>query len=201
MNFKFENLPYSTDALEPFIDKATMEIHHGKHHRAYYDKFIEAIKGTPQESWSLEKIFKEIAMLSTAVRNNGGGFYNHNFFWHCMHSNGLKQPVGKIVSQIDKKFGSYEALKKSINTVGMSRFGSGFVWLIANKDKELEVISTPNQNNPLMGDEPVKGTPLIAIDVWEHAYYLRYQNRRLEYLEAFWNVIDWRQAIQTYDSL
>ncbi|MBL0691074.1 MAG: superoxide dismutase [SAR324 cluster bacterium] len=201
MDFKFKDLPYASDSLEPFIDKTTMETHHGKHHRTYYDNFIKAIKDTPQASWSLPEIFSKISTLPAVIRNNGGGHYNHGFFWDCMGANGLRHPTGQISQHIDKTFGSYEALIKSMTTAGLSRFGSGFVWLIMQKNGTLSVISTPNQNNPLMGDEPVQGTPLMAIDVWEHAYYLRYQNSRIRYLDAFWNVVDWKKASALYDAL
>ena len=199
MKFSFVDLPYPSDSLEPYIDQKTMEIHHGKHHKAYYDNFIKAIADTPQANWDLNDIFKNITDLTAAVRNNGGGYYNHNFYWSSLSPNGKRKPSGKLLQAINSKFGDYDVLVKAMNAAGMARFGSGFAWLIINKAKELEVISTPNQNNPLMSDEPVQGTPLLAIDVWEHAYYLRHQNKRADYLEAFWSVVDWTNAESIFE--
>jgi len=197
--FTFPDLPYSSNSLEPYIDQKTMEIHHGKHHKAYFDNFLKAIQGTPLEKESLESIFANISKAPAAVRNNGGGFYNHNFFWNCLHAQGQKIPAGRLGQEINASFGSYEALQKNLIDSGLARFGSGFVWLILNSTGKLEVMSTPNQNNPLMQDESKTGKPLMAIDVWEHAYYLNYQNRRADYLAAFFNVVDWSQAISIFE--
>ena len=198
MKYTFEALPYSANSLEPYIDQKTMEIHHGKHHKGYFDNFVKAVQGTEWENKDLTEIFGAIAKLTPAVRNNAGGYYNHNFFWQMMHKDGMRQPEGKLKEAIDKTFGDYAALKKQLVDAGLARFGSGFAWLIVNKTGNLEVISTPNQNNPLMADEPKTGQPLMAIDVWEHAYYLHYQNRRADYLEAFFQVVCWEKATKTF---
>lgn len=196
MAFTLPALPYATDALEPHIDKQTMEIHHGKHHQAYVDNLNKAIAGTEHENKSLEELVAAAGKISPAVRNNGGGHWNHSFFWELLSANGGK-PSGKLADAINSTFGSLEALQEKINTAGATRFGSGWAWLIV-KDGKLEVSSTPNQDNPLMDVAEVKGTPILGIDVWEHAYYLKYQNKRPDYLKAIWNVINWSKVEEHY---
>jgi superoxide dismutase, Fe-Mn family len=198
--FEFPALPYSYDALEPYIDKETMEIHYSKHHRAYYDNFITAIKGTEMESMDIMNIFKNISKYPIAVRNNSGGYYNHTFYWESMKPKGGGQPTGKLSEAIVKSFGSFDEFKKQFSDAGKKRFGSGWAWLCLDDKSTLFVCSTPNQDNPLMDIAEKKGTPLLAIDVWEHAYYLKYQNRRADYIEAFWNVINWDQAAKRYEN-
>jgi len=190
MSFKLPDLPYNYDALEPYIDARTMEIHHTKHHGGYTNKLNEAIKGTPTENQSIEEILKEISKHPAAVRNNGGGYYNHNLFWEIMSPDGGGKPSGKLMDAIKKDFGSFDKFKEAFNQAAATRFGSGWAWLI-NQNGKLVIASTPNQDNPLMDISEVKGTPILGLDVWEHAYYLKYQNRRPEYIDAFWNVVDW----------
>ena len=192
MAFTLPALPYAPDALEPHIDKLTMEIHHGKHHQAYVDNLNKAITGTEHENKSLDELIANAGKISPAVRNNGGGHWNHSFFWELLSSGGGK-PSGKLADAITATFGSLEALQEKVNTAGTTRFGSGWAWLIV-KDGKLEVSSTPNQDNPLMDVAEVKGTPILGIDVWEHAYYLKYQNKRPDYLKAIWNVINWTKV-------
>jgi len=199
MAFTLPALPYAHDALEPHIDTTTMQIHHGKHHQAYVDNLNKAIAGTPHESKSLEELIRNAGAISTAVRNNGGGHWNHTFFWESLSPKGGGKPSGALASVIDSTFGSFDAFKEKFNNAGMTRFGSGWAWLII-KDGKLEITSTPNQDNPLMDVAEVKGVPLLGVDVWEHAYYLKYQNRRAEYLNAFWNVIDWNKVAQRYEA-
>jgi superoxide dismutase, Fe-Mn family len=193
MAFTLPALPYAHDALEPHIDKQTMEIHHGKHHQAYVDNLNKAIAGTEHENKSLEELVKSAGKISPAVRNNGGGHWNHSFFWNILGPNAGGKPGGKLADAINTAFGSFETLQEKINAAGTTRFGSGWAWLIV-KDGKLEVTSTPNQDNPLMDVAEVKGTPILGIDVWEHAYYLKYQNKRPDYLKAIWNVIDWKKV-------
>lgn len=190
MAFTLPALPYASDALEPHFDKLTMEIHHGKHHQAYVDNLNKAIAGTENENKSLEDLVAKAGAISPAVRNNGGGHWNHSFFWVSLAANAGGAPSGKLADAINSAFGSFDAFKEKFNAAGVSRFGSGWAWLIV-KDGKLEITSTPNQDNPLMDVAEVKGTPLLGVDVWEHAYYLKYQNRRAEYLAAFWNVVNW----------
>ena len=192
MAFTLPALPYAPDALEPHIDKQTMEIHHGKHHQAYVDNLNKAIAGTEHENKSLAELVASAGKISPAVRNNGGGHWNHSFFWELLSANGEK-PSGKLAEAINSTFGSLEVLQEKVNTAGTTRFGSGWAWLIV-KDGKLEVSSTPNQDNPLMDVAEVKGTPILGIDVWEHAYYLKYQNKRPDYLKAIWNVINWSKV-------
>ncbi len=187
---EFPQLPYSYDALEPFIDKLTVEIHYSKHQKAYFDNFINAIKGTELESKSIEDIFAEISKLPAAVRNNGGGFYNHVLYWENMKVGGGK-PSNRLIEAIEKKFGSIDELKKQFTDAGKTRFGSGWAWLSVDKEGNLFVSSTANQDNPLMDIVEKQGIPILAMDVWEHAYYLKYQNKRPDYIEAFWNLINW----------
>lgn len=199
MSFELPKLPYSYDALEPHIDAMTMEIHHSKHHAAYTTNLNKAIEGTPLAQMSIESILKDISKHSMAIRNNGGGYYNHNLFWNLMSPNGGGKPVGKIAKAIDKKFGSFDAFKEKFNTAAATRFGSGWAWLILTNG-ELEVVSTPNQDNPLMDVSEIKGFPILALDVWEHAYYLKYQNRRPDYIESFWHLINWKEVENRYNS-
>ena len=196
MAFTLPALPYATDALEPHIDKQTMEIHHGKHHQAYVDNLNKAIAGTEHENKSLEELVAKAGSISPAVRNNGGGHWNHSFFWELLSPNG-GQPEGALADAINAAFGPLDALKEKVNAAGAGRFGSGWAWIIV-KDGKLEVTSTPNQDNPLMDAAEVKGTPILGIDVWEHAYYLKYQNKRPDYLKAIWSVINWKKVAEHY---
>ncbi|HXS38108.1 MAG TPA: superoxide dismutase [Flavipsychrobacter sp.] len=190
-------LPYAFNALEPHIDAQTMQIHHDKHHQAYVDNLNKAIAGTDAEDKTLEELMDNISAYPAAVRNNGGGHYNHTLFWSVLGPNAGGQPTGDLANAINEAFGSFDALKEKMNAAGATRFGSGWAWLIVRHDK-LEVTSTPNQDNPLMDVAEVHGTPILGIDVWEHAYYLKYQNRRPEYLGAIWNVINWDAVQQRY---
>jgi Fe-Mn family superoxide dismutase len=198
MAFTLPALPYAHDALEPHIDKLTMEIHHGKHHQAYVDNLNKAIAGTEHENKSLEELVKNAGKISVAVRNNGGGHWNHSFFWELLGPNAGGKPAGKIGELITSTFGSFETFQEKFNAAGAGRFGSGWAWLIV-RDGKLEITSTPNQDNPLMDVAEVKGSPILGVDVWEHAYYLKYQNRRPEYLKAIWNVIDWKKVGKLYE--
>lgn len=191
MAFVLPALAYASDALEPHIDKATMEIHHGKHHQAYVDNLNKAVAGTPAESLSLEDIVKNISKYPMPVRNNGGGHWNHTFFWEIMSPNGGGAPSGDLAAAIDSTFGSFDEFKKKFTEAGTTRFGSGWAWLSVDGSGKLQVSSTPNQDNPLMDIAEVKGTPILGMDVWEHAYYLNYQNKRPDYIAAFWNVVNW----------
>jgi len=194
MSFKLPDLKYDYNALEPHIDARTMEIHHTKHHAAYTSKLNDAVAGTDLEGMSIEDILAGISGHSTAVRNNGGGFYNHNLFWEVMGPGGGGSPSGDLAAAIDKDFGSFDAFKEKFNNAAATRFGSGWAWLVKQDDGKLVVTSSPNQDNPLMDIAEVKGTPVLGLDVWEHAYYLHYQNRRPEYISAFWNVINWEEV-------
>lgn len=193
MAFELEKLPYAFDALEPHIDARTMEIHHGKHHAAYTTNLNAAIAGTNLEGKSIEELLKNLDMNNMALRNNGGGFYNHNLFWKMMSPNGGGNPTGAVADAINSSFGSFEAFKEQFSKAAATRFGSGWAWLCA-KDGKLEICSTPNQDNPLMPNSGCSGIPILAIDVWEHAYYLNYQNRRPDYIGAFYNVINWDEV-------
>ena len=195
---EFHNLPYAYDALEPFIDKMTMEIHHSKHHKAYYDNMMKAVKGTEMENKSLEEVFANMSKYPAAIRNNGGGYYNHNLYWEVMKVNGGK-PSAKLEDAIVKRFGSMDELKKQFTDAGKTRFGSGWAWLSVDKDGKLFVSSTPNQDNPLMDVAEKHGTPILGMDVWEHAYYLKFQNKRPDYTEAFWSVINWEAVSKKYE--
>jgi superoxide dismutase, Fe-Mn family len=199
MAFSLPNLPYAHEALEPHIDAQTMQIHHGKHHQAYVDNLNKAIAGTEHENKSLEELVKIAGSISPAVRNNGGGHWNHSFFWEILGPASGNGPSGELSEAINSTFGSLDELKTKVNTAGATRFGSGWAWLIL-KDGKLEVTSTPNQDNPLMDVAEVKGTPILGIDVWEHAYYLKYQNKRPDYLNAIWNVINWNKVAEHYRS-
>jgi Fe-Mn family superoxide dismutase len=198
MAFTLPKLPYEYSALEPHIDAQTMQIHHGKHHQAYVDNLNKAIAGTEHENKSLEELVANAGKISPAVRNNGGGHWNHTFFWEILGPNG-GQPSGKLSEAINQTFGSLDGLKEKVNAAGTTRFGSGWAWLIV-KDGKLEVTSTANQDNPLMDVAEVKGKPVLGIDVWEHAYYLKYQNRRPEYLTNVWNAINWGRVGQHYEN-
>lgn len=191
MAFELPALPYAHDALEPHIDKLTMEIHHGKHHNAYVTNLNNAVKGTEWENKSLEEIQKNISKATPAIRNNGGGHYNHSLFWTILGPNKGGEPTGALKSAIDAKWGTFEKFKEEFGNAGITRFGSGWAWLLVNAAGELEISSTPNQDNPLMDVAEKKGTPVLGLDVWEHAYYLKYQNRRPDYVAAFWNLVDW----------
>ena len=194
MAFTLPPLPYGFDALEPHIDAQTMQIHHDKHHQAYVDNLNKAITGTDNEKKSLEELVAQAGKISPAVRNNGGGHWNHSFFWQIIGPKAGGQPTGKVADAIQKSFGSLDTLKEKMNAAGLTRFGSGWAWLIV-KDGKLEVTSTPNQDNPLMDVAEVKGRPILGVDVWEHAYYLKYQNRRADYLNAFWNLVNWNNGM------
>ncbi|MFC3196561.1 superoxide dismutase [Parapedobacter deserti] len=198
MAFELPALPYATDALEPHIDKETMEIHHGKHHQAYVDNLNKAIAGTDAESLTIEEICANISKYPAAVRNNGGGHYNHSLFWTVLSQNGGGTPSGDLAAAIDEAFGSFDELKKKLQEAGATRFGSGWAWLVVDDAGKLQVTSTPNQDNPLFDIAEVRGTPILGIDVWEHAYYLKYQNKRPGYLEAIFNVIDWDAVAKRY---
>jgi len=198
MAFELEALPYANDALEPHIDKETMEIHHDRHHQAYVDNLNKAIAGTDAENASLEDILKNISKYSPAVRNNGGGHYNHKLFWSVLGANAGGEPTGELAEAINAAFGSFDELKKKLQEAGATRFGSGWSWLIVGADGKLAVTSTPNQDNPLMDVVEVKGTPIFGIDVWEHAYYLKYQNKRPAYLDAVFNVVNWDAVAKNY---
>ena len=191
MAFELPALPYATDALEPHIDKMTMEIHHGKHHQAYVDNLNKALAGTEGENAKIEDILASISKYPVAVRNNGGGHFNHTMFWAIMSPNGGGTPSGDLAAAINSAFGSFDEFKKKFSEAGATRFGSGWAWLTVDQSGKLQVSSTPNQDNPLMDIAEVKGTPILGMDVWEHAYYLKYQNKRPDYISAFWNVINW----------
>ena len=197
MAFTLPELPYAHNALEPHIDTATMQIHHGKHHQAYVDNLNKAIAGTEHENKSIEELVASAGTISPAVRNNGGGHWNHSFFWEILSANAGGQPSGVVSEAINSAFGSFDAFKEKFANAGMTRFGSGWAWLIV-KDGKLEVSSTPNQDNPLMDVAEVKGTPILGCDVWEHAYYLKYQNKRADYLAAFWNVVNWNKVAERF---
>lgn len=198
MAFELPALAYAPTALEPHIDAKTMEIHHGKHHQAYVTNLNAAIAGTDAEKLSIEEICKNISKYPMPVRNNGGGHYNHSLFWSIMSPNGGGAPTGDLAAAIDKAFGNFDELKKQFAAAAATRFGSGWAWLSVKEDKSLCVCSSPNQDNPLMDIAECKGTPILGIDVWEHAYYLHYQNRRPDYVGAFWNVINWNKVAELY---
>ena len=198
MPFTLPELPYAQDALEPHVDAATMGIHHGKHHNAYVTNLNKAIEGSPLDGKSIEDILGGLDMKNMAVRNNGGGHYNHSLFWKLMSPTGGGSPSGELAKAIESAFGGFDAVKEKFAAGGTGRFGSGWVWLCVHKGGKLEICSTPNQDNPLMPDTGCGGTPILGLDVWEHAYYLNYQNRRPDYITAFWNVVDWDAAEANY---
>ena len=194
---EFPPLPFAYNALEPYFDARTMEIHYDKHHRAYYTNFMNAVKGTPLEGKALSEIFAGVSKQTDAVRNNAGGYYNHLFFWKNLGA-GSAGPGADLSAAITKSFGSLDKFKEVFNTAAKTRFGSGWAWLYLGTDKKLAIASSPNQDNPLMDLSTFKGIPLLALDVWEHAYYLKYQNRRPEYIDAFWNVVNWEEVNMRY---
>lgn len=197
MAFELQKLSYAFDALEPYIDAQTMEIHHGKHHAAYTNNLNAAIQGTETEGKTIEEILSNISALPVAVRNNGGGFYNHNLYWEIMAPQGAKQPEGDLLKVLNESFGSYQNFKEAFTKAALTRFGSGWAWLVKQGDG-LVISSTPNQDNPLMDLAEVKGTPVLGVDVWEHAYYLKYQNRRPDYVDAFFNVVNWDEVARRF---
>ncbi|MBC2838069.1 superoxide dismutase [Robiginitalea sp. SC105] len=198
MSFQLPNLPYAYDALEPHIDARTMEIHHTKHHNGYTSKLNAAIEGTGLAGKSIEDILKNLDMNNTAVRNNGGGFFNHSLFWKILSPDGGGKPSGDLGKAIDSAFGSYEKFKDAFSNAAATRFGSGWAWLCVHPGGKVEICSTPNQDVPLMPGVGCGGYPILGIDVWEHAYYLHYQNRRPEYIEAFFNLINWGEVAKNY---
>jgi superoxide dismutase, Fe-Mn family len=198
MAFTLSPLPYASNALEPFFDQQTMEIHHDKHHQAYVTNLNNAIAGTENENKSIEELVKSAGSISPAVRNNGGGHWNHTFFWNSLQKNESGKPSGKLASAIDSELGGLDKFKEEFKKAATTRFGSGWAWLIV-KDGKLAVTSTPNQDNPLMDVADVKGTPILGLDVWEHAYYLKYQNKRPDYIDAYWNVVNWEKANELYE--
>jgi len=198
MAFVLPALPYATDALEPHIDKMTMEIHHGKHHQAYVTNLNKALEGKPEANSPIEDIIKNVSKFPLAVRNNGGGHFNHTMFWTLLSPNGGGEPSGELASAITSAFGSFADFKTKFAEAGATRFGSGWAWLSVGADKKLVISSTPNQDSPLMDIAEVKGTPVLGMDVWEHAYYLKYQNRRPDYIAAFWNVVNWNHVNELY---
>lgn len=198
MAFTLAPLPYDFNALEPYIDARTMEIHHGKHHAAYTSNLNAAIEGTTMEGKSIEDILGGVSKASPAIRNNGGGFYNHNLFWEIMAPNAGGEPSGDLASMIQERFGGFTEFKEAFTKAATTQFGSGWAWLIVENSGSLAITSTPNQDNPIMDVSPVKGTPILGLDVWEHAYYLNYQNRRPDYVTAFWNVVNWKEVAKRY---
>lgn len=194
---EFPALPYAYDALEPYIDARTMEIHYDKHHRAYFTNYVNAVKGTALENVPVEKVFAEVSKSGDAVRNNGGGYYNHFVFWNNL-GKGSSGPSAELSAAITKAFGSFDKFRETFSNAAKTRFGSGWAWLYLTADKAIAVGSTPNQDNPLMDLSPIKGAPLLTLDVWEHAYYLKYQNKRPDYIEAFWNVVNWDEVNRRY---
>jgi len=200
MAFELPPLPYAFDALEPNIDAMTMEIHHDKHHAGYTSKLNAAIQGTDLESKSIEDILTNLDMSNAAVRNNGGGYFNHSLFWSVMYPNGGGQPSGKLAEAIDAAYGSFDGFKEKFSDAAGTRFGSGWAWLCVHPGGKVEVCSTANQDNPLMPGEGCNGTPILGLDVWEHAYYLKYQNKRPDYIQAFFNVINWEEVSKRYSA-
>jgi superoxide dismutase, Fe-Mn family len=198
MAFTLPALSYAFNALEPHIDARTMEIHHGKHHNAYVTNLNNAVAGKPEENLSIEEICKNISKYPPAVRNNGGGHYNHTFFWTIMGPNAGGKPSGALADAINAAFGNFDEFKTKFAAAGVGRFGSGWAWLIVDGSGKLQITSTPNQDNPLMDVAEVKGKPVLGVDVWEHAYYLNYQNRRPDYITAFWNVVNWNEVAKRF---
>jgi len=198
MAFVLAPLPYANNALEPHFDAMTMEIHHDRHHQAYVTNLNTAVAGTDLERKTIEELMADISKVPAPVRNNGGGHWNHTFFWNILAPNTGGLPVGTLATAIDSTFGSFDSLKAEFKKAGIGRFGSGWAWLIVKADRSLAITSTPNQDNPLMDLAEVKGTPILALDVWEHAYYLKFQNKRPDYIDAFWNLVDWNGAEARY---
>lgn len=201
MPFQLPPLPYSFNALEPHVDAKTMEIHHGKHHAGYTNNLNAAIEGTPLEGKTIEEILAHVSKQSPAVRNNGGGYYNHCLFWEIMSPDGGGEPTGALAAEINTRFGGFNEFKEAFSKAATTQFGSGWAWLMVDAAGALAVINTANQDNPLMDVSPLKGTPILGLDVWEHAYYLNYQNRRPDYVAAFWNVVNWAEVGKRYDAL
>ncbi|MCU0444533.1 MAG: superoxide dismutase [Microscillaceae bacterium] len=203
--FKLPDLPYTTEALEPNFDKLTMEIHHGKHHAAYVKNLNDALKNTPFEPMTLEEICAKVTDKFPKIRNNGGGHFNHSLFWTILKANGGGQPEGKLAEAINQAFGSFDKFKEQFANAGKDRFGSGWAWLIVDAKKQLKITSTPNQDNPLMSkiikNKAELGTPILSLDVWEHAYYLKYQNKRADYINAFWNVVNWEEVAKRFTAV
>lgn len=199
MSFQLPKLPYAYDALEPHIDARTMEIHHSKHHNGYTTNLNNAIEGTDLESKSILDILENLDMSNMAVRNNGGGFYNHDLFWKIMSPNGGGEPSGELAAAINKEFGSFDGFKDAFSKAAATRFGSGWAWLCVHKGGEVKVCSTPNQDNPIMPEIGCGGFPILGLDVWEHAYYLHYQNRRPDYIGSFFNLINWEEVNKRYN--
>ncbi|MTI22299.1 superoxide dismutase [Fulvivirga sp. RKSG066] len=199
MAFELPDLPYAHDALEPHIDARTMEIHHGKHHAGYTSKLNGAIEGTDMEGKSIEDLLKNHSD-NNAVRNNGGGYYNHDLFWQVMSPNGGGEPSGDLANAINEAYGSFDKFKEEFANAAATRFGSGWAWVCVHQGGKVEICSSPNQDNPLMPNVGCGGTPILGIDVWEHAYYLNYQNRRPDYISAFWNVVNWDEVSKRYAS-
>ncbi|MEZ9410686.1 MULTISPECIES: superoxide dismutase [Vibrio] len=197
MSHIFPALPYAYDALEPYIDAKTMEVHYSKHHRTYYDKFVAAISGSELEQQSLTEIFANVSQHSPAVRNNGGGYYNHILYWNCMSQHGGGEPTGELGEAIKSTFGDFQAFQELFAQAAINTFGSGFAWLVV-EEGQLKIISTSNQDNPWMDTVDSNGEPILALDVWEHAYYISYQNRRPEYINAWWNVVNWNAVLANY---
>ena len=193
----FPALPFAYDALEPYIDARTVEIHYDKHHRTYYNNLVNAIKGTPLETMTIENILKNISAQADAVRNNSGGYFNHILYWKNL-AKGPSTPSPILTKALETTFGSFDKFKEAFTTSAKTRFGSGWAWLFLTADKKLTIGSTPNQDNTLMDISPIKGVPILTIDVWEHAYYLKYQNRRADYIDAFWNVVNWQEVDKRY---
>ena len=198
MAFELPQLNYAKDALEPHVDAKTMEIHHGKHHQGYTNKLNDAVKGTDLEGKTIDNILLNLDMRNTALRNNGGGFYNHSLFWEVMSPNGGGHPTGELADAIKTSFGTFENFKDTFSTAAKGQFGSGWAWLCVHEGGKLDVCGTPNQDNPLMPEVGCGGTPILGLDVWEHAYYLNYQNRRPDYVEAFFNLINWEEVSKRY---
>ncbi|MFA0572063.1 superoxide dismutase [Vibrio splendidus] len=197
MSHTFPALPYAYDALEPYIDAKTMEVHYSKHHRTYYDKFVAAVSGSELEQQSLTEIFANISQHSPAVRNNGGGYYNHILYWNCMSQDGGGEPTGELGEAIKSTFGDFETFQDQFAQAAINTFGSGFAWLVV-EEGQLKIISTSNQDNPWMDTVASNGKPILALDVWEHAYYISYQNRRPDYINAWWNVVNWNAVSENY---
>ncbi|MEZ9013138.1 superoxide dismutase [Vibrio splendidus] len=197
MSHTFPALPYAYDALEPYIDAKTMEVHYSKHHRTYYDKFVSAVSGSELEQQSLTEIFANISQHSPAVRNNGGGYYNHILYWNCMSQDGGGEPTGELGEAIKSTFGDFETFQDQFAQAAINTFGSGFAWLVV-EEGQLKIISTSNQDNPWMDTVASNGKPILALDVWEHAYYISYQNRRPDYINAWWNVVNWNAVSENY---
>jgi len=198
--YKFPKLPYAYNALEPYIDAQTMELHYNKHHRGYFNKFMAAIKNTEETKLDIKTLFEKVSKLDNSIRNNGGGFYNHMLFWENMTPK-KTTPSIELSKTINRYFGSFDQLKAEFGKAAKTQFGSGWAWLSADKNKKLFVSSTPNQNNPLMDVTPQKGTPLLCLDVWEHAYYLHYQNKRAAYVDNFWNIVNWDTVSERFKFL